>query len=231
MQIAVSSLGTSLDSWAGIPFGVCSQFLIVDTETMEFLVVSVPQQEQDPNKISLHAIRAIARQGAQVVIAGYIKDVCRQTLVNLGIEVIEKVERITVREAVDRYVAGGREEVEAFEPLPEKIAVASHGSSLDDTLSPDGEPCTSFLLVNPQDMSTETVHFSPADTLREFSINAVRAVARAGSNVVIAPSMRSECCSALRSLAIVVVLADEKMTVREAVEKYLRGELSSPSYP
>ena len=60
MQIAVSSLVTSLDSWAGMPFGVCSQFLIVDTENMEFLVVSVPQQEQDPSKISLYAIRAIA---------------------------------------------------------------------------------------------------------------------------------------------------------------------------
>ena len=231
MQIAVSSLGTSLDSWAGIPFGVCSQFLIVDTETMEFLVVSVPQQEQDPNKISLHAIRAIARQGAQVVIAGYIKDVCRQTLVNLGIEVIENIERIAVREAVLRYVAGGREEVEAFEPRPAKIAVATHGSTLDATLSPEGEPCTSFILVEPESMSFEVVQVPPAESLLEASIGAVRAAARAGANVVITPSMQPECCTALRALAVVVALADEGMTVREAVQKYLRGELSSPSYP
>jgi hypothetical protein len=70
MLVAVSSLGTDLDAWTGIPFGACSQFLVADTETMEFVVVSVPTQQQDPTKVSLSAIRAIARQGAEVVITG-----------------------------------------------------------------------------------------------------------------------------------------------------------------
>ena len=42
MKIAVSSMGTSLDAWTGAPFGICPQFVVVDTETQDVLVVAVP---------------------------------------------------------------------------------------------------------------------------------------------------------------------------------------------
>ena len=102
MRVAVSSLGTSLDAWAGIPFGTCSQFLVVDTETMEFVVVSIRPEHQDPTKVSLYAIRAVARQGAEIVIAGAIKDICKETMQSLGMEVIDNVSRMTVREAIEQ---------------------------------------------------------------------------------------------------------------------------------
>jgi len=230
MRIAVSSLGTSLDAWAGIPFGICSQFLVVDTETMDFVVVSVPPEQLDPSKVSLAAIRAIANQGAQVVITGYVKDVCKQAMIDLGMEVIDNIKHMSVREAIDLYSVGGTEAIQSYEPPPDKIAVASHGISLDATLSPKDEPCTSFLLVHPETMGFEIVQVEPADSLLQSGINAVRAAARAGATVVITSGIRPECCAALRALAITVVVADEDTTVREAVEKYLRGELSSPSY-
>ncbi len=31
MPVAISSLGKSLDAWAGTPLGMCFQFLVVDT--------------------------------------------------------------------------------------------------------------------------------------------------------------------------------------------------------
>jgi predicted Fe-Mo cluster-binding NifX family protein len=230
MLVAVSSLGTDLDAWTGIPFGACSQFLVVDTETMEFAVVSVPMQQQDPVKVSLFAIRAIARQGAEAVITGPIKDICKQTMQSLGMQVIENVGRMTVREAIRRYVEGGPRQVQHFAPLPEKIAVASHGRNLDACISAQDEPCTSFLLVDPKTMHLEAVQVEPATSLAETSIHAVRAAARAGATVVITSTMRPECCAALRALAISVVLAPEGMAAREAVEKYLRGELPSAPY-
>lgn len=79
MQVVVSSLGTDLDAWTGVPFGACSQFWAVDTETMESVVVSVPTQQQDLSKVSVSAIRAIARQGAEAIITGPIKGICKQT--------------------------------------------------------------------------------------------------------------------------------------------------------
>ena len=230
MKIAVSSLGTSLDAWAGGPFGTCSQFLVVDTETMDFVVISVPPEQLDTSKVSLVAIRALAQQDVEVIITGHIKDMCRQAMVNLGIKVIDGVKGITVRDAVSLYTSDGREGVAGRQPSPAKIAVASHGNGLDATLSPKGMGCTSFVLVDPQTMGFETIQIEPADSPERTSVNAVRAAAKSGATVVITPEMRPACCTALRALAIQVVLADENLAVREAVEAYRRGELANPSY-
>lgn len=230
MKVAVSSMGTSLDAWAGGPFGLCTQFLVVEPETMEHVVVSVPTDELDAGKVSLPAIRAIANQGAEVVLTGVIKDACRQAMEALGIEVIESIERMTVRQAVEMYTTSGREALSRYQPQPAKIAVASHGEDLEAPLGPKGEPCTSFLLVDPQTMDFEVVWVEPAETLEQFSVNAVRAAARSGATVVITPEIRPVCCTALRALAITVALADPGMTVREAVQEYLGGKLSSPPY-
>ena len=116
------------------------------------------------------------------------------------------------------------------EMLTEKIAVASHGDSLDATLSQKGEVCTSFVLVDPQTMDSEVVRIEPADSPVRASVQAVRAAAKSGATVVITPEIRPTCCTALRALAITVALADESLTVREAVAAYGRGELISPPY-
>jgi predicted Fe-Mo cluster-binding NifX family protein len=226
--MAVSSLGSSLDAWAGSPFGTCSQFLVVDTESMDYVVISVPPNQIDPTKVSLYAIRALANQQVQVVLTGQVKDICRQTMLNLGMEVIDGVERVTVREAIELYKSQGAEGVKTYEPSPEKIAVACHGSSLDAKLSERGEPCTSFLLVDPQTMSFDFVAVEPGDSPEQTSVNAVRAAARSGATVVITPQIRPACCTALNALAITVVLAEEDLTVREAVLAYERGELAPP---
>jgi predicted Fe-Mo cluster-binding NifX family protein len=230
VKVAVSSTGTSLDAWAGGPFGLCTQFLVVEPETMEHVVVSVPADELDAGKVSLPAIRAIANQGAQVVLTGVTKDACRQAMEALGIEVIEGIERMTVRQAVEMYTTSGREALARYEPQPAKIAVASHGEDLEAALGPKGEPCTSFLLVNPQTMDFEVVRVEPAETLEQLSVNAVRAAARSGATVVITPEIRPACCTALRALAIAVALAEPGMTAREAIQEYLGGKLSSPPY-
>jgi predicted Fe-Mo cluster-binding NifX family protein len=230
VKVAVSSRGTSLDAWAGGPFGLCTQFLVVDTETMEHVVISVPAHELDASTVSLPAIRAIAAQGAEVVVTGAIKDVCRQAMETLGMEVVAGIERMTVRQAVEMYTTSGREALARYQPQSARIAVASHGTTLDDTLSPEGEPCTSFLLVDPQTMESQVVQVEPAETSERASVNAVRAAARSGATVVITPEIRPACCEALRALAITVALADPETTAREAVEKYLSGKLSSPPY-
>ena len=231
MKVAVSSRGTSLDAWAGGAFGTCSQFLVVDTETTEVVVIAVPSEQLDPSKVSLAAIRAIARQDAEVVITGPIKDICRQAMTQLGIEVVDGVERMTVREAVALYTTGGSQAVSGYLPPPAKIAVAAHGDSLDAPLRTKGEACTSFVLVDPLKMDLQVVRVEPADSPDRASVNAVRAAAKSGATVVITPEMRPACCMALRALAIQVVLADEALTVREAVSAYGRGELlSAPGF-
>jgi predicted Fe-Mo cluster-binding NifX family protein len=77
-------------------------------------------------------------------------------------------------------------------------------------------------------MAYEIVRVKPAETIERASVNAVRAAARSGATVVITPEIRPACCEALRSLAITVALADPECTVRQAIQQYLSGELSSP---
>lgn len=230
MKIAVSSMGTSLDAWAGVPFGLCSQFIIVDSESWESVIVSVPPDEIDPSKVSLYAIRALANHGVQAVVTGQIKEICRQTMFSLGMEVIDGIERLTVREAVELYASQGAEAVRAYQPTPVKIAVASHGADLDAPLSEKDEPCTSFVIVDPQSWAFEVVEVKAGDTLEQTSVNAVRAAARSGATVVITPQIRPACCTALRALAISVALAEPGMTVRQAVEGYEQDKLHNAPY-
>jgi predicted Fe-Mo cluster-binding NifX family protein len=230
MKVAVSSLGSSLDAWIDRPFGMCSQFVIVDTDSMDFFVISVPPEQRDPDKVSLYAIRALANQEVQTVITGQIKDICRQAMSNLGIEVVDGIQRMTVRQAVESYLSQGAQAVQSFEPPSVRIAVASHGTDLDAAVSGQAEPCTSFILVDPQSMEFEVIDVNPGESPEQTSVNAVRAAARAGATVVITPQVRPACCAALRTLAIDVALSSPDMTVRQAVEAYRRDQLQSPPY-
>jgi predicted Fe-Mo cluster-binding NifX family protein len=152
---------------------------------------------------------------------------------NLGMQVISGIERLTVRQAVEMYTTSGHVALAEYQPPPVKIAVASHGDDLEATLSHKDEPCTSFVLVDASRepaWTFEVIRVEPADSIERASVNAVRAAARSGATVVITPQIRPACCTALNALAITVALADPGLTVREAVNKYLAGELESPPH-
>ena len=246
MKVAVASIGTVPEAWVGIRFGMCSQFLVFDLETMEYVVVSVPPHLETPERVSLAAIRAVAKQDASVVITGYIKDICRQTLLNLGIDVIDGVEGMTVREAIEHYKATGLPTPESRKGLRTRIAVASHGegvASHGEGVASHGEGvvshgegleapveirfgmCSSFVVVDPTTMAWEVVRVEPDGPAKKVNMKGIRAVARSGAAVLITPQIHPECCMALRALAVEVYLAPEGITVREAVERYERGEL------
>jgi predicted Fe-Mo cluster-binding NifX family protein len=197
---------------------------------MDSIVIAVSPEERGPSRASLHAIRALAAQGVDAVVCGPIRDPCREALFALGVEVVEGIERITVRQAVETYRTLGAQALAAYRPDPVRVAVASHGTNLEATLAPRGEPCTSFVLVDPQSLHFELVDVEQGETGVQTSVNAVRAAARNGATVVITPEIRPACCAALRALSITVALADPGMTVRQAVQAYQRGELETPPY-
>jgi predicted Fe-Mo cluster-binding NifX family protein len=225
MKIAVASMGTVPEAWVGIRFGMCSQFLVFDLDTMEYVVVSVPPRAEDRDRISLAAIRAIAKQGILAIITGNIKDVCRKTLLDLGIDVIDGVEGLTVQEAIERYKATRLEAPESRKGMPTRIAVASLGKGLDAPLGIGFDTCTSFVVVDPLTMEGETLEVKPDAPGAKVNVRAIRAVVRSGATVLITPQIHPECCMALQALAVSVYLAPEGITVHQAVEQYERGEL------
>jgi predicted Fe-Mo cluster-binding NifX family protein len=225
MKVAVASMGTVPEAWVGIRFGMCSQFLIFDLDTMEYVVVSVPPHLESPEQVSLAAIRAVAQQDVSAVITGHIKDICRQTLLDLGIDVIEGVEGMTVQEAIEHYKATGLKTPESRKGLPARVAVASHGEGLEAPLEIRFGICSSFVVVDPATMEWEVVRVKPDGPAQTVNRRAIRAVARSGAVALITPQIHPECCMALRALAIRVYLAPEGTTVRQAIERYERGEL------
>jgi predicted Fe-Mo cluster-binding NifX family protein len=225
MKVAVASMGTVPEAWVGIRFGMCSQFLVFDLDTMEYVVVSVPPHLESPEQVSLAAIRAVAQQDVSAVITGHIKDICRQTLLDLGIDVIEGVEGMTVQEAIEHYKATGLKTPESRKGLPTRVAVASHGEGLEAPLEIRFGICSSFVVVDPATMEWEVVRVKPDGPAQTVNRRAIRAVARSGAVALITPQIHPECCMALRALAITVYLAPEGTTVRQAIERYERGEL------
>lgn len=225
MKVAVASMGTVPEAWVGIRFGMCSQFLVFDLDTMEYVVVSVPPHLESPERVSLAAIRAVAKQDISAVITGHIKDICRQTLLDLGIDVIEGVEGMTVQEAIEHYKATGLKTPESRTGLPTRVAVASHGEGLEAPLEIRFGICSSFVVVDPTTMEWEVVRVKPDGPAQTVNRRAIRAVARSGAVALITPQVHPECCMALRALAIAVYLAPEGITVRQAIELYEQGKL------
>ena len=57
MKVAVASLGTVPEAWVGIRFGMCSQFLVFDVDTMEYIVVSVPPHQEESERLFREKLR------------------------------------------------------------------------------------------------------------------------------------------------------------------------------
>jgi predicted Fe-Mo cluster-binding NifX family protein len=226
MRIAVSSTGLSADAWINGTLDTCPRFLVVDSESMGTIIVSVPDDVPPGPERTRMLLRAVLSQDVQAIITGPLSEACRQVMDELGIEIVEGIERMTVRQAVEAYVASGRRALAEYVPPPQKVAVGSHGDDLEATLHARGEPCTSFVLVDPQTMAYEVVRVAQAESMAQAGVNAVRAAARNGATTVITSEIRPACCTALNALGIAVFLADEHLTVREAIEAYLQGELT-----
>jgi len=230
MKVAVASMGTSLDALVGARFGMCSQFIVFDSETHDFLVVSVPPHVEDPDHVSVTAIRAIAQQDVSIVIAGYIKEICRETMQQLGIDVIDGVEGMTVRDAIHRYRSGSLQEPTARKGFVTKVAVVSRGEGLDGRLEVPMGLCSAFIVVDPQTNTWEMVEIHPVGEPHEVNLEGIRAIVRSGAHALITPGIHPECCAALQALAVIVYMAPEGITVREAIEMYKRGELKERVY-
>jgi predicted Fe-Mo cluster-binding NifX family protein len=225
MNVAVASLGTVPDALVGIRFGTCSQFLVFDLDTMRYVVVSVTPHQEPSEHVSLEAIRAVARQDVSVVITGDIKASCRRTLEELGIEVIAGVQGMTVAEAIERFKATRLAAPETRQGTVTRLAVAADGEGMAARLPTEFGTCRSFTIVDPRTMQWETVRVEHDEHAHKVNIEGVRAVVRSGAAVIITSRIDPSCCMALQALAVAAYLAPGGITVRDAIERYTRGEL------
>ena len=113
-----------------------------------------------------------------------------------------------------------------------KIAVSSEGPVLDDQVDPRFGRAGGFLIVDPETMECEYIENGAGQVASQGAgIQAAEIVARAGAGVVLSGYVGPKAFSALTGAGIKVGQDCDNMTVREAVEKYTRGEISIADQP
>jgi predicted Fe-Mo cluster-binding NifX family protein len=225
MKIAVGTAGDNLDAWVGTEFGWCPRFVIVDTDSMSYFIISQPVTESY-EEASWAAIRNLAQYDVSTVIVAEARPRCRMVLNELGMDVVEGVEGLTVRQAVERFL-GAELHTSEGRKAKVRIAVTSDGDDLDAAVGTSLGLCTRFLVVDPESLDYTVVAVTPKASPEEISVEAIKAVVRSGGTVVITPRIQPRCCRILFQMGIEVTLCESDISVRQAVEQFKVGKLAS----
>jgi len=105
-KIAISSEGPSLDDQVDPRFGRAGGFLLVDPSTMETKYIDNGTSQTMSQGAGIQAAENVAREGAKVVLSGYIGPKAFQALTAAGIKIGQDCNNMTVREAVEKFKNG-----------------------------------------------------------------------------------------------------------------------------
>ena len=111
MKIGITSTGKELNAQVDPRFGRCRYFLIVDTDTMKFNIIS-NESAMASGGAGIQAAQTVAKAGVEAIITGNIGPNAFQTLSAAGIKVFTGANGI-VKEAVEKYKKGGLKETES----------------------------------------------------------------------------------------------------------------------
>jgi predicted Fe-Mo cluster-binding NifX family protein len=106
VKIAISSQGEKLDSAVDPRFGRAAQFILYDTETASYEVISNAQSLDAAQGAGIKAAETISRLGSQVLITGHCGPKAFETLKAAGIEIVSGAEGCTVSQALEKYKSG-----------------------------------------------------------------------------------------------------------------------------
>jgi predicted Fe-Mo cluster-binding NifX family protein len=111
MKLCVSSTGENLDANVDPRFGRCRYFLIVDSDSMSFDLIS-NESHMASGGAGIQAAQTVAKTGVNVVITGNIGPNAFQTLKAAGIKVITGANGF-VKDIVKRFNNGEFNETNA----------------------------------------------------------------------------------------------------------------------
>jgi predicted Fe-Mo cluster-binding NifX family protein len=105
-KIAISCDEPTLDATVDPRFGRAAGFLIVDPDTMDFQYLDNGTSQTMAQGAGIQAAELVAQSGAKFVLTGFVGPKAFTALSAAGIHVAEKLENVTVREAIEQFKAG-----------------------------------------------------------------------------------------------------------------------------
>ncbi len=105
-KIAVTSEGPGLDDQVDPRFGRAAGFVVVHLDTMETQYLDNGQSQIMAQGAGIQAAELIARAGVRCLLTGYVGPKAFQALSASGIKIVQNLEGLTVREAVERFKSG-----------------------------------------------------------------------------------------------------------------------------
>jgi len=104
MKAAITALGIDLKAQVDARFGRAQYFIIIDTDTMEFEVISNASTEA-MHGAGIQSGQLMSSKGVTAVITGQVGPNAHQTLTAAGIQIFHS-DNITVEQAIDAYKKG-----------------------------------------------------------------------------------------------------------------------------
>jgi len=111
MKIGITSTGENLDANVDQRFGRCRYFLIVDTDSMEFEVLS-NENAMASGGAGIQTAQTIANKGVKSIVTGNVGPNAFQTLSAAGIKVFTGASG-TIKESIEKFKKGELKETEA----------------------------------------------------------------------------------------------------------------------
>jgi predicted Fe-Mo cluster-binding NifX family protein len=105
-KIAISSEGPSLDDAVDPRFGRAAGFIIVDPDTLESEYRDNGAAQTMPRGAGIQAAETVAGGGAKALLTGYVGPKAFQALSAAGITIVQNIENMTVRQAIEKYKSG-----------------------------------------------------------------------------------------------------------------------------
>ncbi len=102
-SIAVSAEGPSMDDPVDPRFGRAAGFLLVDPDTLATEYIDNGASQARAQGAGIQAAETLARAGVQVVLTGFVGPKAFAALSGAGIQVVQNLDGLTVRQAVEKF--------------------------------------------------------------------------------------------------------------------------------
>lgn len=105
-KVLVTSQGKNLDDDLDPRFGRAAYFLVVDPDSMDFEVLDNIAAKTMAQGAGIQAAEQAANSGAKTVLSGFVGPKAFVALQAAGLQICQKLEGLTVRQAVEKFKAG-----------------------------------------------------------------------------------------------------------------------------